>query len=250
MRILIGNDDGVEAKGLEALAKALHKDHEVIVSAPLHQQSGMSHALTIGDSMELVENKRLQELYGIEAWGVAGTPVDGVKLYLEELGKDKQIDVVLSGINYGANLATDILYSGTVGAAREGFLHDIPSFAISLDAHSEIMADEAAVIFKAYLEKTMAEATSPFLYNINFPKSFLGRKPEFLFSRQGRRDYLNAFIREEREGRIFYSVAGEIYDADKSEATDIYATEQGFISVTPLITDLTDYQLLDAQLSV
>ena len=138
MRILIGNDDGVEAKGLEALAKALHKDHEVIVSAPLHQQSGMSHALTIGDSMELVENKRLQELYGIEAWGVAGTPVDGVKLYLEELGKDKQIDVVLSGINYGANLATDILYSGTVGAAREGFLHDIPSWLMRLLSSSKL----------------------------------------------------------------------------------------------------------------
>jgi 5'-nucleotidase len=200
--------------------------------------------------MELVRNDRLESLYGIAAWGVGGTPVDGIKLYLEELGKDKQPDVVLSGINNGANLATDILYSGTVGAAREGFLHDIPSFAVSLDVHSEITADEAAGIFKAYLEKTMAGSTHPFLYNINFPKSFRGRQPEFLFSRQGRRDYLNAFIREERDGRVFYSVAGEIYDTDKSEATDIYATEQGFISVTPLITDLTDYQLLDEKLSV
>jgi 5'-nucleotidase len=137
-----------------------------------------------------------------------------------------------------------------VGAAREGFLHDIPSFAVSLDVHSEITADEAAGIFKAYLEKTMAGMTHPFLYNINFPKSCRGRQPQFLFSRQGRRDYLNAFIREERDGRVFYSVAGEIYDIDKSEATDIYATEQGFISVTPLITDLTDYQLLDEKLSV
>ena len=250
MRILIGNDDGVEAPGLEALVKALCKEHEVIVSAPLHQQSGMSHALTIGDTMELVRNERLASLYGIEAWGVGGTPVDGIKLYVEELGKDRQIDVVLSGINNGANLATDILYSGTVGAAREGFLHDIPSFAVSLDAHSEITADEAADIFKAYLEKTMASSTHPFLYNINFPKSFRGRQPEFLFSRQGRRDYLNAFIREERDGRIFYSVAGEIYDTDKGEATDIYAAEQGFISVTPLITDLTNYQILDERLSV
>ena len=245
MRILIGNDDGVEASGLEALVKALHKDHEVIVAAPLHQQSGMSHALTIGDSMELVKNERLARIYGIEAWGVNGTPVDGIKLYLEELGKDKPVDVVLSGINNGANLATDILYSGTVGAAREGFLHDLPSFAISLDTKSEIKAEEAAAIFKDYLEDTMGKTTSPFLYNINFPKSFLGRQPEFVFSRQGRRDYLNAFIRQERDGRVFYTVAGEIYDTDKSEATDIYAAEHGFISVTPLITDLTDYGLLD-----
>lgn len=250
MRILIGNDDGVGASGLEALVKALHKDHEVIVAAPLYQQSGMSHALTIGDKMELIENKRMKELYGIEAWGVGGTPVDGIKLYLEELGKDQKIDIVISGINTGANLATDILYSGTVGAAREGFLHDLPSFAVSLDMHSEIKEEEAAIIFKGYMEETMANVSYPFLYNINFPKSFCGRQPEFLFSRQGRRDYLNAFIREECEGRIFYSVAGEIYDTDKSEATDIYATEQGFISVTPLITDLTDYQRLDEQLSV
>ena len=249
MRILIGNDDGVEARGLEALVKVLHKDHEVIVAAPLHQQSGMSHALTIGDSMELVKNKRLEKLYGIEAWGVDGTPVDGVKLYLEELGKKESVDVVLSGINNGANLATDILYSGTVGAAREGFLHDLPSFAISLDAKSEISFDMAAAIFKNYLEKTMAEHNHPFLYNINFPQSFQDRKPEFIFSRQGRRDYLNAFIRQEKDGRIFYTVAGEIYDTDKGEATDIYATEQGFISVTPLTTDLTDYQILDERLA-
>lgn len=249
MRILIGNDDGVEARGLEALVKALHQDHEVIVAAPLHQQSGMSHALTIGDSMELVKNEHLAKLYGIEAWGVDGTPVDGVKLYLEELGKEKNVDVVLSGINNGANLATDILYSGTVGAAREGFLHDLPAFAISLDAKSEISFDEAAAIFKDYLEETMAEHSHPFLYNINFPQSFQDRQPEFLFSRQGRRDYLNAFIRQEKDGRIFYTVAGEIYDTDKGEATDIYATEQGFISVTPLITDLTDYQLLDERLA-
>ena len=250
MRILIGNDDGVEAPGLEALVKSLCKEHEVIVSAPLHQQSGMSHALTIGDTMELVRNKRLESLYGVEAWGVDGTPVDGIKLYVEELGKDKQPDVVLSGINNGATLATDILYSGTVGAAREGFLHNLPSFAVSLDAHSEISVDEAASIFKCYLEETMTGCTHPFLYNINFPKSFRGRQPEFLFSRQGRRDYLNAFIKQERDGRIFYSVAGEIYDTDKGEATDIYAVEQGFISVTPLITDLTDYRTLDERLSV
>ena len=128
-------------------------------------------------------------------------------------------------------------------------MHDIPSFAVSLDARSEIGFPEAAAIFKVYLEETMAEAARPFLYNINFPKSFRGRSPAFLFSRQGRRDYLNAFVREEREGRIFYTVAGDICDTDKGEATDIYAAEQGFISVTPLITDLTDYRQLDERLS-
>ena len=243
--ILITNDDGYQSQGLRHLVEVASAFGDIVVMAPERNSSGLSTSITTSRPLRV----RSVELAGGSGYACDGTPVDCVKMGVEHFCP-RRPDLVLSGINYGANLATDILYSGTVGAAREGFLHDIPSFAISLDAHSEIAADEAAAIFKSYLEKTMAEATHPFLYNINFPKSFQGREPEFLFSRQGRRDYLNAFIREEREGRIFYSVAGEIYDIDKSEATDIYATEQGFISVTPLITDLTDYQLLDEKLSI
>lgn len=247
MRILIGNDDGIEAQGLEALVAVLAREHEVIVAAPLTQQSGMAHALTVGDRMELREGTRLKEKYGIEAWGVGGTPTDGIKLYMEELGKDKKIDVVISGINHGANLATDILYSGTVGAAMEGFLHDISAFAVSLDADSDISFEEAAELFAGFLTKIMQEGKAPCLYNINFPRSFGGKKPEFRFSRQGRRDYLNAFKRVEEDGRVFYSVAGEIYDTDKGEGTDIYACESGFVAVTPLISDLTDWLVLRKQ---
>jgi len=247
MRILIGNDDGIEAKGLEALVAELAREHEVIVAAPLTQQSGMAHALTVGDRMELKKCTRLEKKYGIEAWGVGGTPTDGIKLYMEELGKDKKIDVVISGINHGANLATDILYSGTVGAAMEGFLHDIPAFAVSLDAKSDISFEEAARLFITFFERLMREEKASCLYNINFPKSFGGQTPEVRFSRQGRRDYLNAFNRVEENGRIFYSVAGEIYDTDKGEGTDIHACESGFIAVTPLISDLTDWLVLRQQ---
>lgn len=247
MRILIGNDDGIEAKGLEALAAVLSREHEVIVAAPLSQQSGMAHALTVGDRMELRKGTYLEEKYGIEAWGVGGTPTDGIKLYMEELGKDKKIDVVISGINHGANLATDVLYSGTVGAAMEGFLHDIPAFAVSLNEGSDISFEEAAELFALFLTRVMQEEKAPCLYNVNFPKSFGGKAPEFRYSRQGRRDYLNAFKRVEEDGRVFYYVAGEIYDTDKGEGTDIHACESGFIAVTPLISDLTDWLILRKQ---
>ena len=144
MRILISNDDGIQAKGLEALVKAFcARKHTVIVSAPARQQSGMAHALNVGRPLELVRGEELAAKYGIEAWAVNGTPTDSVKLYLEALAEEKP-DVVVSGINHGANLATDILYSGTVGAAMEGMLHDIASFAVSMDVDSTISYEEAA----------------------------------------------------------------------------------------------------------
>ena len=252
MRILLSNDDGIEAKGIEALVKALYKEHEVIVSAPMYQQSGMAHALTVGKPMEVRHNERLEAAYGITAIAVDGTPTDSVKLYLEAVAGEAQPDLVVSGINHGANLATDVLYSGTVGAAMEGYLHDISSVALSLDVDSRLSYDEAAVIFAADLSKLTGQLTSqtakPIFYNVNFPKQLKDGRPQYVFGRQGKRDYLNAFERQEKDGRVFYTMAGEVYDSDKGSATDIYATEAGYIAVTPLIIDITDYVALDKRL--
>ncbi len=248
MRILLSNDDGIRAEGLEALVSTLYKHHEVIVSAPFRQQSGMSQALTVGSAMELLQDEMLSTRYGIEAWAVDGTPTDSVKLYLEALA-DAPPDVVISGINHGANLATDILYSGTVGAATEGYLHNISSLAISLDAESSLSFQTAAEISADYLEKLVKRGSKPFLFNINFPRKLRNDMPTFVMGRQGKRDYKNAFFREEREdGRVFYVVKGEIFDTDKSEPTDIFAVEQGYISVTPLMTDRTDYMCMENHL--
>lgn len=249
LRILLSNDDGVKAEGIEALVRALYKEHEVIVSAPMQQQSGMSNALTIGKPIEVARDAELEKKYGIEAWAVGGTPADSAKLYIEAfMTKEKPVDLVISGINHGANLATDIIYSGTVGAAMEGYFHDIPSFALSLDVESELSYDEAAEIFARDLRKLMPEDGKTFLYNMNFPLFLKDGVPQYVFGRQGKRDYLNAFTKEERDGKVFYTMAGEIYDRDKGNATDIYATEQGYISITPLVADLTDYVELDQRL--
>ena len=221
LRILLSNDDGIEAEGIEALVRALHKDHEVIVAAPMHQQSGMAHALTVGAPIEVAENARLQKKYGIKALAIAGTPTDAVKIYLEALAGDAKPDLVVSGINHGANLATDILYSGTVGAAI--FADDLPKF---LDHENKKLC----------------------FYNINFPKRLKDGQAQYVFGRQGKRDYINAFKKEMKAGKTYYTIAGEIYDSDKGSATDIYATEAGFISVTPLIIDMSDYVALEDRL--
>lgn len=249
MRILLSNDDGIKAAGIEALVRALHKEHEVIVSAPMKQQSGMSNALTIGKPIEVARDTVLEEKYGIEAWAVGGTPADSAKLYIEAfMTKDRPVDLVISGINHGANLATDIIYSGTVGAAMEGYFHDIPAFALSLDVASELTYNEAAELFARDLSKLMPEDGRTFLYNVNFPLFLKDGLPQYVYGRQGKRDYLNAFTREERDSKVYYTMAGEVYDSDKGSATDIYATEQGYISITPLVADMTDYVALDRRL--
>jgi 5'-nucleotidase len=209
----------------------------------------MSNALTIGTPIEVARDKMLEEKYGIEAWAVGGTPADSAKLYIEAfMTKDRPVDLVVSGINHGANLATDIIYSGTVGAAMEGYFHDIPSFALSLDTASKLTYDEAAEIFARDLAKLMPDAGKVFLYNVNFPLFLKDGLPQYVYGRQGKRDYLNAFTREERDGKVYYTMAGEVYDSDKGSATDIYATEQGYISITPLVADMTDYVALDQRL--
>ena len=244
MNILILNDDGIAAEGIRTLARHLAQRHAVTVAAPMHQQSGTSHALTIGRAIEVRADENFDAEYEIRAWAIDGTPTDCGKLYLDAIAEERP-DVVLSGINQGSNLGTDVIYSGTVGAAFEGFFHGIPSFALSLIEGSEISYAEAAAYFEPFMDNVLAIIDKPFLLNINFPKSLAGDAPQFVFCRQGGRDYINAFERIEENGRVHYKVAGEVSDTDKGAGTDIYAVEHGLISVTPIGVDMTDYPLLE-----
>ncbi|MBQ4212086.1 MAG: 5'/3'-nucleotidase SurE, partial [Selenomonas sp.] len=180
MRILLTNDDGIKAPGIEALVRALHKEHEIIIAAPMVQQSGMSNALTIGPPIEVARDTEMESRYGIEAWAIGGTPADSAKLYIEALAGTAP-DLVVSGINHGANLATDVIYSGTVGAAMEGYFHDIPSFALSLDVHSELSYDDAAAIFARDLEKLLPDTDKVFLYNVNYPVFLKDGEAQYVF---------------------------------------------------------------------
>ena len=243
MKILLTNDDGINGAGIWALAHALiNRNHEVTITAPLKQQSGMSHALSV---LREIEYRRFDA--DCEAWTFDGTPTDCVKIFLEGMSDAKNFDALISGINDGANLATDVLYSGTVGAALEGFLHDLPSLAVSLDKNSELSFDTAADATADYLEKILSVTQKPFLHNVNFPKKFRAGTAEFVSTRLGRRDYINAFTsRTDDAGRAYFRIGGTICDLDAGEGTDIFAAQKGFVSVTPLHCDAADYNAIVA----
>lgn len=240
MRILLVNDDGITSPGLSALVQALSSYHSVVVTAPAAEQSGKSHAVTVRQRIEI---ERYQGFFpAVEAaWKIHGTPADCVKIYLEAMISEKgRPDLVISGINEGANLGTDVIYSGTVGAAMEGYMHQIPALAVSLDIHSELSYGRVARCLLHQIPFFAHVHPSPYLLNINFPVRLRDDKPIFAYTALGQRDYLNAFQRIEKDDQIFYYMEGEIYDGPNNEMTDIYAVDAGYIAVTPLQTDLTD----------
>lgn len=247
MRILLSNDDGVEAEGIKALVRALSPDHQVAVCAPARQQSGMSHAITVFDDMVVETCPDLLALGAVEALSITGTPTDCVKLYLEAIapsrGEDYP-DFVISGINHGGNLGTDVLYSGTVGAALEGYMHGINTLAVSVVIDSSVSYDEAAKLVAEKLDTFITNEPSPFLLNINFPKEFVGGVPEWRWAALGHRDYLNAYTLHKDSDRTYYRLAGEICDGDNEPSTDIFAIHHGLISVTPLYDDLANVKSL------
>lgn len=233
MKILLSNDDGIQAPGLEALLKALTLRHEVIVAAPAKQQSAMAHALSVQTKLYVDNYAPFQEKYGVVALQIAGTPTDCVKLYLEGIA-DEMPDLVLSGINNGSNLGTDILYSGTLGAALEGHIHGIPAIAVSLDYKPEITFDFVAKEINKNLKKLLSLSDTPQLLNINFPKK-LRDGYQWIWAEQGIRDYANAFKpHRDIDGRRFYFVGGEVMQQDNTPCSDIVLQEQGNITVTPI----------------
>ena len=244
IRILISNDDGIQSPGIEALVKVLHKEHKVIVAAPATQQSAMAHALTVRKRLYVEHYAPLEEKYGVEALMVSGTPTDCVKLYMEGIAKEK-IDLVISGINNGSNLGTDILYSGTLGAALEGHIHGVHAIALSLDYKAELTFDFVAETFVKKMEKLMKVSEKTQLLNVNFPKK-LKADYNWYWAKQGVRDYENAFIpNTDDEGKLYYWVGGEIIDTGNSADTDIELANAGNITVTPVLMNWCDFKILD-----
>ena len=249
MRILITNDDGVQSPGIEALVKHLYTDHEVVVAAPASQQSAKAHAITVGQRIYVDEYKSLMEAYGIEAYGIVGTPADSVKLYLEGILKNdenKFPDLVISGINDGSNLGTDLIYSGTVGAAKEGFIHNIKSIAVSLNYHPVMTFDQVATeLVKKLPELIKLEGEDrEYLLNINFPVK-LAEDFQWLWAYQGIRNYENAYLpKKDQSGRIFYIVEGDIIDEGNSPVSDVVLCNKGNITVTPIRLKVADHKML------
>jgi 5'-nucleotidase len=249
MNVLLTNDDGFYAEGLQTLYRHLNQVSVVTIVAPDRERSAVGHGITMHQplrvtSVTLPDDRRPH-------WAVNGTPADCVKIALDVLVKESIPDLIISGINRGANLGSDVLYSGTVSAALEGSLYRIPSIATSLVGSGNNNFNQAAVFIARNLKRLAVSARQTVL-NINFPDltSAGGGKFSNLFAgvkytRLGRQVYENIFEeRRDPRGRVYYWMGGDAVCCEQEADSDISAVEQSFISITPLHSDLTDYQRL------
>ena len=252
MNILVANDDGIKAEGIKALAEALSRVGKVYVVAPDSQRSGASHSITMYQDLYF---KETEFEHAEKAYSFSGTPADCVKMgiaLLESMGIC--IDMVFSGINHGGNLGTDTLYSGTVGAAREGLINNKMSVAVSVASHEPIGFEYAAMLAEKvalkYRETGRPEVVE-YLWNINVPNipvpEIKGLKPAKL----GIRDYADWFKPDYREdGTIHIVYGGEpVYREDvrcrRPEIADVKAIEEGYATITPLNENTTCEKKLD-----
>ncbi len=243
MRILLTNDDGITAPGIQALWQELAAIGEVTVVAPDMERSATSQAITVHHPIR-VDNYCIEDP-PICAWRVGGTPTDCVKIAIEALLPARP-DVVVSGINLGPNLGTDVLYSGTVSAAIEGALHGIPSLAVSLAAWQGADFGPAAS-FTRKLVLTMADRKLPpdTLLNVNVPPLPADRLTGVEVTKLGTIEYENTFERrQDPRGRTYYWMGGSLVDAGNEAGTDVMAVKRGSISVTPIHFDLTNYGIM------
>lgn len=240
MRILISNDDGIQAEGINELRMSLEEENEIYVVAPDRERSATGHKITIHRPL------RVKEWHypgtNSKGWAVDGTPADCVKLGLEAL-LPAPPDLVISGINLGPNLGTDVLYSGTVSAAIEGIINGVPSIAISLTSYESPNFSFAGHIARKLIfdmEKELPERT---LLNVNIPP---GTPRGTKVTKLGNRRYVNIFDKRiDPRGRVYFWMAGEPFDLDEDDPdTDVWAVKEGYISVTPVHFDLTDYHIL------
>ena len=239
MRILLSNDDGYQADGLATLALALSDLADVVIVAPDRNQSGASHSLTL--SMPLRVGRTRDGMYF-----VTGTPTDCVHLAITGL-LDEDPSMVIAGINHGANLGDDVLYSGTVAAAMEGRFLGLPAIAVSLASDDERFLDTAGqairVLFQRLLEDPLPADT---ILNVNVPAIPWSEVRGFQSTRLGFRHRAEPIVpMTDPKGREVYWVGPAGAGQDAGPGTDFHAIENGYVSVTPLQIDLTRHQAVE-----
>lgn len=244
MYILVTNDDGINSPGIDALWTELSSIAEVAVVAPDSERSACSQSITVHQPIR-VDNHSIN-MPGVTAWSVGGTPTDCVKIALESL-LPRRPDIVVSGINNGPNLGTDVLYSGTVSAAIEASLHGLPAVAISLADRQPADFSVAAKFAKTVVQKILAEKSLPerTLLNVNVPPLPADAVKGITVAKLGNIGYSNVFEkRQDPRGRNYYWMAGAIVDANNDPDSDVEAVKAGYISVTPIHFDLTNYTIM------
>jgi 5'-nucleotidase len=242
-RILIVNDDGITASGLRTLAEVALEFGEVTVVAPNSPQSGMGHAITIGEPLRIHKE---QIGLPVSAWSCTGTPVDCVKLATGVIMAERP-DLLLSGINHGANHSISVVYSGTMSAAMEGAIEGIPSIGFSLlDFSPDADFSAAAVVVRALIQKALhAEMTVGSLLNVNIPKLPIAEIKGIKITRQAIGRWVEEFDkRSDPHGQPYYWLTGKFHLDDAGEDTDVYALNNGYVSVCPVQFDLTAHHAL------
>lgn len=232
MRILLTNDDGIYAQGLAAIKHELDKLGEVIVIAPLTEQSAVGHTITISDPLKVIPIHRSGEFYG---YGITGSPADCVKLGISCI-LERPPDVVVSGINRGENVGINVLYSGTVSAATEAFILGHTGMALSVDNFKD-PDYRAAAVFGARLAGLLVglKEPLPFALNVNCPSGPMDSVRGIRLTRQGDSRIVDEFTRRESpRGTVYYWQGGMTRIMDEAEDTDAICLKNRFISVTPI----------------
>ena len=240
MKILISNDDGFQAPGIVALYEALKTVAEVEVVAPEHNNSAKSNALTLHSPL-YVHTSHNGFRY------VNGTPADCVHIALTGL-LDYRPDLIVSGINNGANMGDDTIYSGTVGAAMEGYLFGIPAIAFSQIEKGWREIESAAQVAREFVQQMDQQkllGSSPWLLNVNIPNKPIAELKPMKICRLGRRHAAErVIVQDSPRGETMYWIGSAGAAKDDAEGTDFHATANGHIAVTPLQVDLTDHDNL------
>ena len=246
--ILISNDDGITSIGIRKLVNLMDRLGEVVVVAPDSPQSGMGHAITVGDTLKL---RRSYLFEGIEAYECSGTPADCVKLAKHHVLKDRKIDLVVSGVNHGSNSSISVLYSGTMSAAIEGAIEGHPSIGFSYcdyDPNGDMShIDEFVIqIAQQALEKGIPRGIA---LNVNFPVIQKEKIKGIKVCRQANAAWEEQFDeRKDPYGRSYFWMVGNFVNHDKGEDNDEWALANNYVSVVPCQFDMTGHHAI-AQLN-
>lgn len=241
LRFLLTNDDGIYARGLSALYEQLSKDADCLIVAPEAEQSAVGHAITVFKPLMVRPAKKNGKFLG---YAVAGTPADCVKLGIKELS-DQPVDLVVSGINLGANVGTNVIYSGTVSAATEAVIMGVPALAMSLNTHRDADFSFAAR-FARKMARFVLEHRFKVVINVNIPALPEKEIKGIVVANQGKSTFKERFAkRVSPRDNTYYWLDGENVLLDSADTTsDVSALQKGYITITPLQYDLTSYGTL------
>lgn len=240
MNILVSNDDGIYSPGIFALVQSLREIADVVVVAPLSEQSAVGHAITMQVPLRVTKIYKEGQFFG---YAITGTPADCVKIGIRNILKEPP-DLMISGINQGSNTAINIIYSGTVSAAREAAIMNIPAIAISVTNHSvknfSFAAKIAKMIALEVIEKGLPNGT---LLNVNVPDVSEDKIAGIVLTKQGKSKWDDIYEhRIDPQGKDYYWLKGNLVEVDNEIEVDQYAIKNNYVSVTPIHFDLTDYQ--------